>query len=294
MMKAIFLCIASLQATSSLLVGNAPPLGVRNGCSFKTGSDLRSMTNAASNNEDTDMNRRLVLSFLPAAAILSTFPLPALADEATSKKIVVFGGSGYVGAHVDKLLSQQDGVKVVSVSRSSPDDQAAKVAKILGSPVKGVEYVSLDAATDDLSPVLMGADAVVSCVGVAPGGQNQLNGNGAVNIRIADAAKASGIKRFVYISVASSLASSPAKFLLGDYFKGKSQAEAAVIGDFGGESRLVVKPAIIAGGPPGEVRPPGPPGIKPVAVESVAKIVVAGALGDASGSVDGNDAIEAF
>jgi len=38
--------------------------------------------------------------------------------------------------------------------------------------------------------VLSGATAVISCVGIAPGGANQRAGNGAVNVRIADAAKA--------------------------------------------------------------------------------------------------------
>jgi hypothetical protein len=64
--------------------------------------------------------------------------------------------------------------------------------------------------------------------------------------------------------------------------------------DFASDARLVVKPAIIAGGPPGEIRPPGPPGVKPATVEAVAKVVVAGATGQQSGSIDGNDAIMAF
>lgn len=56
----------------------------------------------------------------------------------------------------------------------------------------------------------------------------------------------------------------------------------------------MVKPAIIAGGPPGEVQPPGPPGVKPATVESVDKIMVDGATGQQSGSIGGNEAIAAF
>jgi len=282
--------IAFIQATSGLLVGTGQTFGIRTLQNVKTDTHL-CMAAAPNANH---MNRRSMLSvagkLLPAAAILTTLEQPALAED--KGKIVVFGGSGYVGAHVDKLLTEQ-GYKVVSESRSSPQDQAAKVAKILGSS-PSVEYVSLDASTDDLSGVMSGADAIVSCVGISPGGANQREGNGAVNVRIADAAKAAGIKRFVYISVASSLANGPAKFLLGDYFKGKSEAESAVVKDFSSDNRLVVKPAIIAGGPPGEVRPPGPPGVKPATVESVARVVVAGATGQQSGSVDGNEAIAAF
>ena len=44
---------------------------------------------------------------------------------------------------------------------------------------------------------------------------------------------------------------------------------------------------------PGEIRPPGPPGMAPVSVEAVAAAAVAGALGKKSGSVDGNAAIAA-
>ena len=222
-------------------------------------------------------------------------PRPAVADGGDKGKIVVFGGSGYVGAHVDQLLTSQ-GYTVVSVSRSSSSDQADKISKILGKPLAGggIQYATLDASSDDLGDVLKGATAVVSCVGIAPGGANQRDGNGKVNVRIADAAKAAGIGRFVYIGVASELANGPAKFLLGDYFKGKAEAEAGVVKDFGPDGSLVVKPAIIAGAPPGEIRPPGPPGVQAVAVQDVAKAVVAGALGQKSGAIDGNSAIAAL
>ena len=68
--------------------------------------------------------------------------------------------------------------------------------------------------------------------------------------------------------------------------KGKAQAEAAVKRDFG--DYMILKPAIISGGPPG---PPGPPGVPPVPVEAVAAAAVAGALGKKSGVLDGTAAI---
>ena len=252
----------------------------------------RSSKFASSIDELVDRRSAIMTGLSGVAAALSTGTAVVQPALAADGKIVIFGGSGYVGSHVAQLLTSK-GYSVVSVSRSSPSDQADKIAKILGKPLSGggIEYVSLDASTDDLGNVLKGATAVVSCVGVAPGGANQRAGNGAVNVRIANAAKAAGNKRFVYISVASELANGPAKFLLGDYLKGKAEAETAVINDFGTENSLVVKPAIIAGGPPGEIRPPGPPGVKPAAVEDVAKAVVAGALGQRSGTIDGNGAI---
>jgi len=183
----------------------------------------------------------------------------------------------------------------VSISRSTSEIQTERTKSILGTTIPGVTYVSLDAgaasSSEDLAKAMKGALAVISCVGIAPGGSNVKDGNGVVNARIAKAAKSAGVPKFVYIGVASSLANSPAKFVLGDYFKGKAEAEKNVAQEFGAEKSLIIKPAIIAGGTPGELRPPGPPGVKPVTVDAVAKVVVAGALGDLSGTIDGNDDI---
>lgn len=144
-----------------------------------------------------------------------------------------------------------------------------------------------------MGSVVTGASAVISCIGIAPGGANMKDGNGLVNVRIADASKAAGVPKLVYLGLASELANSPIKFVFGDYVKGKAEAEAAVAKDYGADAALVIKPGIIAGGPPGEVRPPGPPGMTPVPVEAVARAAVAGALGDKVGKVDGNAAIVA-
>ena len=75
------------------------------------------------------IDRREAIGGVAGLAILTgattTHPRLAVADGADKGKIVVFGGSGYVGAHVDQLLTSQ-GCTVVSVSRSSPADQAEK------------------------------------------------------------------------------------------------------------------------------------------------------------------------
>ena len=237
------------------------------------------------------VDRRSALAGFGALATLA----PAAASAADKKKggkpkVVVLGGSGYVGAHVAALLAAE-GCDVVAASRASADAQAARAKTMLGGaalPPK-VSFATVDAAADDLAALLAGASAVVSCVGVVPGGKNQLNGNGAVNVRIADAAKAAGVPSFVYVSVASAISNGPGKLLFGDYVKGKAQAEAAVSRDFGASS-LIIRPAIILGGPPG---PPGPPGIPPVTVAAVAKTAAAGALGRKFGVLDGANEIVA-
>lgn len=245
------------------------------------------------------LDRRSVFSILgliPMTILTSSTPLPAKAAESNKGKVVILGGAGWVGSHVAKLLDQK-GYQVLSISRSTPQVQIKRTESILGTTLPNVEYLSLDASTvsqEELATLMKDASAVISCVGAAPGSPNQKDGNGRVNVRIADAAKSAGVPKFVYIGVASSLANSPAKFLIGDYFQGKAEAEKSVVRDFGDESSLIIKPAIVAGGTPGEMRPPGPPGVKPVDVEVLAKVVAAGVVGGLKGRIDGNDDIFAL
>ena len=76
--------------------------------------------------------------------------------------------------------------------------------------------------------------------------------------------------------------------------EGKKNAETAVKAEFGGTA-LIIKPSSVSGGTPGEIRPPAPPGgPRPVPVYALAKLIAAGAVGDASGEIDGNEAIVAL
>jgi len=273
MMKASVLCLMMLRSSDSLSISRTAPRAqiVMSG---------------------QHMDRRAFASASAAGAFATLQGGVGAATAADKPKIVVFGGSGYVGAYTSQLLVEK-GASVIAVSRKSPSEQAEKVKGILGKSLSGVEYRQLDALSADLSDVVSGASAVVSCIGIAPGGANMRDGNGLVNVRIADASKAAGVPKLVYLGLASELAQGPIKFVFGDYVKGKAEAEAAVSKDFGANA-LVIKPGIIAGGPPGEVRPPGPPGMTPVPVEAVARAAVAGALGELDGGkVDGNAAIVA-
>ena len=153
------------------------------------------------------VDRRSALSLAGAAATSCTLQ-PLLAHAAGKEKIVIFGGSGYVGAYASQMLLSQ-GYDVISVSRKSPSDAADKVKAILGTSLT-VDYRQLDASKEDLSAVLKGASAVISCVGISPGGgPDKRDGNGAVNVAIADASKAAGIERFVYLGLADELANGP-------------------------------------------------------------------------------------
>ena len=143
----------------------------------------------------TAMDRRTAFKVGTGAAALPFVPAASQAKGGGKKVVVV--GTGFVASYVARDLAKA-GASVTTVSRSSPDAQRAKVAGFVGAlPDKAVTYVSADAATADLSAVFKGADAVVSCVGVVPGGKNQLAGNGAVNVAIADAAAKSKVPKMV-------------------------------------------------------------------------------------------------
>tara|TARA_B110000977_G_scaffold146001_2_gene185204 strand:+ start:8482 stop:9429 length:948 start_codon:yes stop_codon:yes gene_type:complete len=241
----------------------------------------------------------------------SVAPLRAAASaSAYGKKIAVLGGTGFVGTRVVKLL-QTAGADVVSVSKSGTG---------------GVAIDLTDAGCGEaLKAALQGCDAVVSCVGVI-GGDDDKNrlGNGDANVVAVAAAEAAGVKRFVYVSVASIVPDvvGGAGVLKG-YFEGKEIAESAVTKSFGEKNAsLIVKPSFIYGGDAFGINPPrvtkqygdilvkllgagfvksiaekmpGPIKLtlaEPVSVDDVASACAAGALGKNSGQCDGTDEIK--
>jgi len=229
-------------------------------------------------------------------------------------KVVVLGGNGFVGSRVVEALVAR-GAEVVSVSKSG------KPAAIAGADK--VTWTKADVLTADFSETFSGADAVISCVGVIGGSDEYMQtGNGATNVAAAKAAAAAKVPKFVYVSVASIVPAAVDGIALKGYFAGKREAEAAIAAEFPGTS-VVVGPSFIYGGDSFVLNPPrvpagyggaiegllssgvmralsgigGPIGLTlapPVAVESVAGAVVAGALGLVpAGKIDGTDAINA-
>ena len=232
---------------------------------------------------------------------------------ASSQKIAVLGGTGFVGSRVVDILSQA-GADVFSVSKSG------------GGPNGVALDLSDPASAGALAEALQGVDAVVSCVGFNPfGGDEAMSRavNGDANAAAAKTAAKAGVKRFVYVSVASIVPEviGGANLMTG-YFEGKTLAESAVSDAFAETNSLVVKPSFVYGGdafsanPPrvtqqyGEMltkilgsgfvksvadKMPGPIALtlaEPVAVDEVARACAAGAIGVADGVADGTDAIK--
>ena len=260
--------------------------------------------------------RRGVATAEPRAAALRVRAMAG--GDASGMKVIVVGGSGFVGSRVCEKLTAAGVADVVVVSKSGGSSGGVKCD------------LSSDECVASLTETMRGADAVVSCVGVFKPGDDDFmrEGNGAYNVRVVDAAKAAGVKRFVYVSVASivpdALGGAESAPVMKGYFAGKKMTEDAIANAFDDDNVCLVKPSFIFGGdtfglnPPrvtqqyGDVltkilgsgfvkgiaeKSPGPIALtlaEPVAVDDVAGAVAAGVLGrNASMSCDGTDEIKA-
>jgi len=130
------------------------------------------------------------------------FRLCLLFVSASALRVTVVGGTGFVGSRVCKALVER-GAEVTSISKSGcvPEWAAGEGwsgdVKWAGVDLLGGDEAAIDAAMG--SP-----DSVISCVGlVDPDPEVLLQGNGAANVNAFAAAKRAGVKRAVYISVAS-------------------------------------------------------------------------------------------
>lgn len=170
-------------------------------------------------------------------------------------KVTVVGGSGFVGSRVCKALTSS-GAEVTSVSKSgrAPDWASGEAW------TNSVTWAKADLLGDAASAIdaAMGSpDAVVSCVGVVdPDPAVLRSGNGAANVNAFASAKRAGVKRSVYIGVASEVAACEENWLpfakdeFSAYFAGKQEAEEAAADAVGGDATklCVIKPTFIYGG----------------------------------------------
>ena len=175
-------------------------------------------------------------------------------------KVVVLGGSGFVGSRVCKALAES-GASVTSLSKSGNVPAYGKDEDW----AKEVSWISLDllSATDDTIDAAMGEpDAVVCAVGaIGTDPSVLLKGNGEANVAGFESAKRAGVKRISYVSVSDEVADCQENWLpefFESYFQGKQMAEAAALDAVEGDStRLcVVRPTFIYGGDSFGLLPP--------------------------------------
>jgi hypothetical protein len=247
--------------------------------------------------------RNVFAAWIASAQILAISEPTSAEGVGRAPKVVVLGGSGFVGSEIVGIL-QSMGVPVVSTSTNGRDGSTA-----------------LDLTSSDAQTVLKGilADgagtaAVISCVGkIGTADDEAVN---AATGRAAMTAKAAGVERFVYITVSPEVKefASDIDFLAG-YMKGKAYSRDAVLEQYG-DKAMLIEPTFIYGGGSFEMNPPRvpdfygkfiegvlsaspvrqverilSPGIlkialePPVAVHDVAEAAVAGALGKSPVSV---------
>ncbi|KAJ7560890.1 hypothetical protein O6H91_03G004800 [Diphasiastrum complanatum] len=162
-------------------------------------------------------------------------PIDVVADVKT-EKLVVLGGSGFVGSAVVKTAVNQ-GIEVVSLSRSGrPSYTDPWVDQVL--------WISADVFSADWDGLLNGVTAVVSTIGGFGTNEQMQKLNGEANTLAVDAASKAGVSKFVLISVHDY--NLPPFFLSNGYFEGKRQAEAEVLSKFP-NSGTVLRPGFIYG-----------------------------------------------
>lgn len=208
----------------------------------------------------------------------------------TPKLVTIFGGSGFVGRYIARRMAKEGWRVRVAVRR--PNE--AIFVKPYGT-VGQVEPI-LANIRDDASVLAAcaGADAVVNCVGTFDkGGRNNfdaVNAEGAG--RIAQMAKAAGVKQLVHISAIGADAEAHST-----YARTKAAGEALVRKAF--PTAVILRPSVVFGtednffnrfAEMASITPiiplvGGNSKFQPVYVDDVAKAAVMGVLGQASAGV---------
>ena len=171
----------------------------------------------------------------------------------SSLSVTVFGGGGFTGSRVCKILTEK-GAKVTSISRTGAPPRWCAGEEW----TKSVDWKSADLLSDDaasLDRAVGSPDAVVSCVGVVGTDPDFLRrGNGEANVAAFGSAKRGGrLRRAAYVSVGSEVDACRGGWLpefFGGYFDGKIVAEGAALDAVDGDASRVclVKPTFIYGG----------------------------------------------
>ncbi|XP_047338376.1 uncharacterized protein At1g32220, chloroplastic-like [Impatiens glandulifera] len=165
----------------------------------------------------------------------SSTTIDVVADIRT-ERIVVLGGSGFVGSAICKAAVSK-GIDVVSLSRSGRPSNS-------GAWVDQVNWISGDVFYANLKEVLFGATAVVSTLGGFGNEEQMQRINGEANVVAVNASKELGIPKFILISVHDY--NLPPFLLSSGYFTGKRKAESEVLSKYP-TSGVVLRPGFIYG-----------------------------------------------
>ncbi len=149
------------------------------------------------------------------------------------KLVVLFGGDGFIGAHVAQALLAQ-GARLRIVSRRPERAYRLKPLANLGQ----VQFVRADITRTDAALLVAGADAVVNLVGAFSGDLDRLHVHAPA--ALAAAARAAGVSAFVQVSANGANPDSPV-----DYARTKAEGEAAVLAAF--PKATILRPSVVFG-----------------------------------------------
>ncbi|APX13228.1 complex I NDUFA9 subunit family protein [Tateyamaria omphalii] len=155
-----------------------------------------------------------------------------------SKLVTIYGGSGFVGRYIARRMAKA-GWRVRVAVRRPNEAIFVKPYGVVGQ----VEPVLCNIRDDaSVAQVMMGADAVVNCVGIlAKQGKNtfdSVQSDGAA--RIARIAAEQGVEKMVHVSAIGADADSGS-----DYARTKAEGEAAVSEHMPGA--VILRPSIVFG-----------------------------------------------
>src|SRR3712207_4380800 len=137
--------------------------------------------------------------------------------------VVIAGGHGKVGRRLGRLLAER-GDRVRGIVRNP--------AHAVDLEADGVEPVVLDMeAEEDLTAAVRGADAVVFAAGAGPGSgaERKRTVDLGAAVKLADAAKAEGVLRYVMVSSIGAQDPAGAPEQMRPYLEAKAEADAAVL-----------------------------------------------------------------
>lgn len=164
-------------------------------------------------------------------------PPPTVETPKERTKILVLGGSGFVGSHVC-MEALHRSLPVVSLNRSGRPEISNE------SWVNNVVWVRGDLFDPSRwQNSLEDVQAVISCVGGFGTNEQMKRINGEANKSAVWAATKAGVKRFVYISAADFGLPS---FVLQGYYEGKRMAEETIRLKFP-YSGVILRPGFIYG-----------------------------------------------
>ncbi|MGV8803632.1 MAG: complex I NDUFA9 subunit family protein [Polaromonas sp.] len=151
------------------------------------------------------------------------------------KKVLIFGGTGFVGTQVCEKLNQLASCRITVATRRSSNARHLAVL-----PMVDVAEVNLNDASA-LAALVAGHDAVVNLIAILHGSEEAFQ---KVHVQwplaLVRACRAAGVRRIVHISALGASTDSASK-----YQRSKARGEAALLGS--GLDVTVLRPSVIFG-----------------------------------------------